>query len=334
MRPVFERPARTGTIHSVFRQAINIALDDTVVTLLGGKLPRMPNSVKLPSAVVEGLMLCLRPGMDVCAGSGRLLIPDCDFSLHLPETAPWEPRPEMAACHWHRETVAQHTRLLAHYLIDQHQQEGLAPLLGPLLLGQQVQETPLTSMALPKLRMLVQAGWQRDNTGIEEATRGLAGLGPGLTPAGDDVLGGFAAVMVLLSSHLSADSAPRDHIAASIAAVARPRTTKLSSVLLAHAACGEVAEHLGKMLLALALPTEKWAGASLVSTFRTCSRNPAWGAGIPIYRGTDPCGHPAVLRAADQLLAFGSTSGRDTLLGVLLGLRALEGEFGSDLHRQ
>src|SRR6266851_8569385 len=23
-----------------------------------------------------------------------------------------------------------------------------------------------------------------------------------------------------------------------------------------------------------------------------CSRHPAWGAGIPIYRGTDPCGRP------------------------------------------
>jgi hypothetical protein len=294
MRPVFELPARAGTIHSVFRQAINITLDDTVLTLLGDKLPRMPNSVQLPSDVLEELTLCLQPGMDVRVGSGRLLIPAYDFSLRLPETPPWEPRPEMAACHWHRKTVAQHTSLLVRYLIDQHQQEGLAPLLEPLLLGQQVQETPLTSMALPKLRMLVQAGWRRDTTGIEEATRGLAGLGPGLTPSGDDVLGGFASVMVLLSSHLSADSAPRDHLAATIAAVARPRTTMLSGVLLAHAACGEVAEHLGKLLLALALTTEEQAGAS-----------------------------PAILRAADHLLAFGSTSGSDTLLGVLLGLRAL-----------
>ncbi len=301
VRPVFEMPARAGTIHSVFPQAVNIALDDTVLTLLGDKLPRMPNNVQLPSAVVEELMLCLRPGMDVRVGSGRLLIPACDLSLHLPETPPWEPRPEMAACHWHRETVAQHMSLLAHYLIEQHQQEGLVPRLEPLLLGQQVQETPLTLMALPKLRMLAQAGWRRDTMGIEEATRGLAGLGPGLTPSGDDVLGGFAAVMVLLSSHLSADSAPRDHIAATIAAVARPRTTTLSGVLLAHAACGEVAEHLGKMLLALAQPTEE---------------------------------SETMLHAADHLLAFGSTSGSDTLLGVLLGLRALEGDFGNDLHSQ
>ncbi len=320
MLPVFEMPARAGTIHSVFRQAINIALDDTILTLLSDKLPRMPNSVQLPSAVVEELMLRLRPGMDVRAGSGRLLIPACDFSLHLPETPPWEPRPEMAACHWHRETVAQHMSLLAHYLIEQHQQEGLAPLVEPLLVGQQLQETPLTSMALPKLRMLVQAAWRRDTMGIEEATRGLAGLGPGLTPSGDDALGGFAAVMVLLSSHLSADSAPRDHIAATIATVARPRTTALSGALLVHAACGEVAEHLGKLLLALALPTEERAGASPAPTYTKC-------------RG-DPCGRPAILHAADQLLAFGSTSGSDTLLGVLLGLRALEGDFGNDLHRQ
>jgi len=320
IEPIFEMPSRAGTIHSVFRQAINIALDDTVLTLLGDRLPRMPNSVRLPSAVVEEQVRYLQPGMDVQVGSGKLLIPACHFSLRLPETPPWEPRPEIAACHWHHKTVAQHTSQLAHYLIDRQQQEGLASLLGPLLLGQQVQETPLTLMALPKLRMLAQAGWQRDNMGIEEATRGLAGLGPGLTPSGDDALGGFAAVMVLLSSHLSADSTFRGHIAAIIAAVARPRTTTLSGVLLAHAACGEVAEPLGKMLLALALPTEERAGASPAPTFRTC-------------RG-DPCGRPAILHAANHLLAFGSTSGSDTLLGVLLGLRALEGDIGNDLHRQ
>ena len=59
---------------------------------------------------------------------------------------------------------------------------------------------------MPNLRLLAQASWQQNIAGIEEATRGLAGLGPGLTPSGDDVLGGFAAIMALLSTQLSADS--------------------------------------------------------------------------------------------------------------------------------
>jgi hypothetical protein len=201
--------------------------------------------------------------------------------------------------HGQRETVAQYAFRLACYLVGLPQWNGLLPLVGPLLLGQPAQsaqpaqETPLARMALPALRMLVRASWRLDIIELEEATRRLAGLGPGLTPAGDDALAGFAAVMSLLSPHLSADTRPRDHLAEIIAAVARSRTTLLSAVLLAFAARGEVAEHLGELLLALARPAEEFA---------------------------------AVLCAADHVLAYGATSGGDTLLGILLGLRALQGE--------
>jgi len=149
-------------------------------------------------------------------------------------------------------------------------------------------------MVLPKLQLLARASWRQDVAGVEEATRGLAGLGPGLTPAGDDMLAGFAAVMTLLSERLSVDGINRGQVAEVIARVARPRTTMLSGVLLEYAAHGEAAEQVGKLLLALALP------------------------------GGEP---EAVLRAADELLAFGATSGGDTLLGVLLGLKTLEGEI-------
>ncbi len=76
--------------------------------------------------------------------------------------------------------------------------------------------------------------------------------------------------------------------------MARPRTTALSAVLLAHAARGELAEQMGTLLLTLTLPAE---------AFET------------------------VLNAADQVLTFGASSGGDTLLGMLLGLRTLEGEI-------
>lgn len=295
---MFEQPTYTGSIHSVFHRAMNIAIGATMLALLSGDLPRMPNGVQLPPFVLEEQVRGLRPGMEVWVGDGRLLIPDCDFSLRLPEEPPWEPRPEIEGYRWQRETVAHHVRLLARYLAYRPQRGGLAVLVGTLLLGQVRQETPLARMALPKLRLLVQAAWEQDMVGVEEATRGLAGLGPGLTPAGDDVLAGFAAVMALLSVQLSADAAPRGYLSEVVAAVARPGTTMLSGVLLDYAARGEVAEHVGELLLALALPTEE--------------------SGV-------------VVHAADKLLAFGATSGGDMLLGMLLGLKALEGEMDARL---
>ncbi len=64
--------------------------------------------------------------------------------------------------------------------------------------------------------------------------------------------------------------------------------------MLEHAACGEVAEQLGTLLLSLSLPAEAYE---------------------------------AVLKAAHHVLAFGASSGGDTLSGILLGLRTLEGEL-------
>src|SRR5687767_3921582 len=62
----------------------------------------------------------------------------------------------------------------------------------------------------------------------------LIGLGPGLTPAGDDVMAGTIAGLVLLG-HPSAD-----RFAAGVYALAAGRTTELSRALLRHAACGRV----------------------------------------------------------------------------------------------
>lgn len=296
-RPIlslFSQEPRVGTIHSIFKKATNIAFDETMLTLLSNELPCMPNSVRLHSVVVQELFPNLQPGMEVYVGNNTLVIPPCNFSFHLSDTAVWEPRPDISAHKWDSETVARHTSLLAQFLANKQNQVGLAPLIKPLFLQQPLQETPLSMMAMPKLRLLIQAIWQRDIAGIEEATRGLAGLGPGLTPSGDDVLGGFAVVMSLLSSLLSADSISRSEVASIISTVAKPRTTKLSGVLLEHASRGEISEQFGSLLLTLMLPTEE---------FKT------------------------VLKAADRALASGASSGGDTLLGILLGLRSLEGEI-------
>jgi Protein of unknown function (DUF2877) len=250
--------------------------------------------VRLHSALTDELLPNLQPGMEVCVSNHTLVIPTCNFSFHLSDIPIWEPRPDITIYQWNRETVAQHTRLLTQFLAKKQHQDGLAPLAGSFFLGKPPQETPLSRMALPKLRLLAQASWRQNIAGIEEATRGLAGLGPGLTPSGDDVLGGFAAIMRLLSPQLSADSISRKPIALTIAEVAKPHTTKLSAVLLQYASRGEISEPFGKLLLSLNLPAGEFE---------------------------------SVRKAADRVLAFGASSGGDTLLGMLLGLRALEGEI-------
>ncbi|HVB75745.1 MAG TPA: DUF2877 domain-containing protein [Ktedonobacteraceae bacterium] len=290
IQPVFEQASRTGTVHSVFRKALNIVAGDTMLAVLSSELSRMPNSARLPAIVMHRLYTSLHPGMQVSIGDGKLLIPAIDFTLRLPQEPAWEPRPDVAAHHWHRVSIARHSRLLAQHLAQKARQDGLAPLAAPLLLRRPARETPLAQRALPLLQLLVRACRLEDSAGVEEAARGLVGLGPGLTPSGDDTLAGFVSVMALLSAQLCADALPREHLASIIASTAQPRTTRLSATLLAHAARGELAEHVGTLLTALALPVEE---------------------------------SQMLLHAADRVLAYGAYSGGDTLLGMLLGLQAL-----------
>ena len=79
----------------------------------------------------------------------------------------------------------------------------------------------------PTFRLSVKPGFVPD-------PRQLAGRGGGLTPAGDDLLAGYAAALTLFHG--------RRAEAELIAVVAAARTTSLSGTLLRHAARGELPE--------------------------------------------------------------------------------------------
>lgn len=73
----------------------------------------------------------------------------------------------------------------------------------------------------------------------------LIGMGPGLTPAGDDVMAGTVAGLVLLGH----PAAPR--FAAGVTALAACRATELSRAVLRHAAAGRVSGEYAAVLHAL-----------------------------------------------------------------------------------
>ena len=81
---------------------------------------------------------------------------------------------------------------------------------------------------------------------LAEAAGALAGLGPGLTPAGDDVLAG-----ALVTLAAAGDGTRRAALARAVEGVVG-RTTPLSAVLLAQAAAGRAVPQVGDVLRAVA----------------------------------------------------------------------------------
>lgn len=116
-----------------------------------------------------------------------------------------------------------------------------------------------------------------------EAVHELMGLGPGLTPAGDDVLAGL-----LVSLRAAGATGAADALAVMVRSAPADRTTALSSAFLEAAIDGIPGEAIAAMIHALL--------------------------------GNDHASLPACVEAID---AIGHTSGWDMLAGVVLGLAAI-----------
>lgn len=116
-----------------------------------------------------------------------------------------------------------------------------------------------------------------------EALQVLVGLGPGLTPSGDDLLGG-----VMITLHALGKKRLAGTLAHAVLDLARLRTNEISRAHLACAAEGQGAEALHRAISAL------------------CLRDA-----------------PEPVRSLERMALIGATSGWDALAGVFLVLKAI-----------
>lgn len=121
-----------------------------------------------------------------------------------------------------------------------------------------------------------------DRAGAEQAARSLVGLGPGLTPSGDDMLCGF----MLGRRVAGGPSRPPDEVVRTVASSAVGSTSDVSAVQLGLAS----RQRFGEALLEVALA---------------------------LYSG----GAPSMGSSVARCLAEGATSGADGLLGLAAGMR-------------
>jgi hypothetical protein len=221
----------------------------------------VPEAVRLPNAVVvERRALDGIAGVGVLVGAGELTV----AGRRLAPVRWWDPRPRLPAVA--ATALAPRLDALGAALPPWHHAGGPA--------GQRLRA------GLAAFASALEAG---DVDRAAAAGSGLVGLGPGLTPAGDDLLAGALAGLALLGG---ASAAGGGRLAGAILRrLPVERTTALSAALLGHAARGEVADPAGALLVALG-------------------------------RGA------AVEAAAAALLSVGHTSGTDLAHGILAGGRA------------
>jgi hypothetical protein len=268
-------------VHSAFPGACNLETDcGELVTLLAAGAGNAPHGIRC-TAPLAALSRRLRQGQAASLDGATLRIPAAHLRVDFSRAAVWSGR-VAAASPGLSDTELQRT--LRRHAPDQ----GAAPALffsGRPVSALQCALAARMTQTLPKL---AHATAKRDVRAVVAALSALLGLGPGLTPAGDDFIVGYLAALWSRS--------PREPgIAALLRALAAPvsrmslLTNAISRQMLLDALHGHFAERLTDVV--------------------RC-----------ICEGGDVAG------ASMRALEIGHSSGADALCGLLFGYSLMPAE--------
>jgi hypothetical protein len=259
---------------AVFERACDLVTHDgDVIALVSPQVGDGPLNVVVDGAA--GLFARVHIGAPVTLEEERLWIGG--LAIDLKGATDWEPRPDWAALRERRAAIASCLPLLR---ATCHRHTPAGSLLA--LLDAPPHGNVLTGATFTTAREAVQAlreGWAGDAERLQEGAAGLAGLGGGLTPAGDDFLTG-AMLWVWLAHPMPAQ------LCRALAEAAVHRTTTLSAAFLRAAARGECGAPWHALLAALS-------------------------------EGLSDEGEARITAAVQEILARGATSGADSLAGFL-----------------
>jgi hypothetical protein len=298
LEPLVRGSQARGSVHSVFPRAANLQVGQRLLTLHARATPCAPNGIILPVSANERPLADLHTGLTVLIQRGTLAFPARGIGLSLHQSQPWNPRPTIPPASCPAERLERNLGQLTQFLLDKAPSPSPSPSQGLAQLAlladapdrdAPASASPLVQKAWPATRSLLQALAQQQSESAAAAAQALIGLGPGLTPSGDDLLISLIASTLLLSEALGMDSGEYQRFGSKVLAHAQHRTTLLSVNWIEYAARGQVSETLGRLLQALALGDR-----------------------------------PSLLEAsANEVFSSGATSGGDLLAGVILGSRCL-----------
>ena len=290
---LFLRPGRMGRVIAVLRNTVYLESDNEgIVGIVGGGAVDGPLSLRVEN--LESVLAALngREGASFHA-TGESLEIDGSVSVGWTRAHRWVP--ELPSHVGTREDRVQAARALANEIARTRQAEGFGALVPYLPELSDCAGTVVAPPGNALLRITIYhldqfSGAMREGCAEEaaEALASLLGLGPGLTPSGDDLVAGILAMLVwrarLGGATVGATRrvAPTSGLVHWVRAQAPLRTNRISARLLWHAGRGS--------LYAPAMAV----GAALLG------------------------GNPDAIRGpAQRLFSIGATSGVDLAAGML-----------------
>lgn len=275
-------PARaSGRVHSVFARACNVELQSgELVTLLKRERDAAPHGICLASQVAD-FPEWLGVGQHAHIDDAALCLPAAGRRIDFSEAPIWRGAVAPVATPYNA-ALARALHLLRRTLDASAPEQGIAPALASsTVAGASALDRAFAMRLRNVLPLLDRATERGDATAASDSIAHLIGLGPGLTPSGDDFLCGYLAA---LWSRASFDEAVRGLLTA-LAPSLSPllaRTHVISRQMLRDAMQGRFARSLCEVTEAIA-------------------------------------GKGDLLATARHLLSSGHSSGADALCGLLFG---------------
>ncbi len=206
---------RARVLHA-FPHAVNLLTGaGAVVTLADPTVGDGPLNV-----VVDAPAPFVRVPADAPAWGGGPSLHVDGLTVALSEAAVWEPR-----WTWERRRECRNPKS---QIPNPQETGGLPWTVGRVGFNRRVAGVAQKADEILRIALRV-----NDQAGLAEAAAALAGLGPGLTPAGDDFLAG-----VMWGLRFWPNGRDVDTLCAAIVEAAAPRTTPLSAALLRAAGAG------------------------------------------------------------------------------------------------
>ena len=283
----------SGTVHSVFRQACNVRIEaHRLLTLLPSEKGNVPHGIRLNTPSWPAFLDVLQVGQLVACRGGILRIDEPVFSVDLRTARPWDVDLKELHVDLHQPAQAQSWAAAWSELNASHRRSGLSEItqLFSLTDGQSdtwaASEVLLewSSHTIPALLRAIR-DFQLDDAMTSIGS--VMGLGPGLTPSGDDFLVGYLAGLWCTAANNPPRMTFLTALGSELSQYAR-NTNEISCTYLRSAAKGHVSEPIATLAQQLA-------------------------------RSNDMSDVRAATQAALQI---GHTSGTAGVLGLLLGCLA------------
>ena len=280
----------SGVIHSIFHHACNVSLEsDAVLTLVSSEKGNLSQGIRLGTPPTFTFLDQLRVGQPFACRGGILRISGSELSVDLRAASLWHIDLKGLRVDLRQRDTAQAWAVAWRELEKHRRGNGLSALIAAIPAPRQNPETSpwikaLGERAIQTVSALIDATRTFQVDGAIAAISPLIGLGPGLTPSGDDFIVGYLAG---LWSTAGSDSS-RLRFLSSLGAwlsQAAAGTNAISCTYIKSAVYGNVSEPIATL-------------AQRVGQAKSMD---------------------SVREAARTALQVGNTSGTDGVLGLLLG---------------